>query len=72
MTEQGPAAQTFFDAIRNGNDLAVDTAVAVKSNLLRARARRTARRRCSPPRRTSRSTWSRSRRTAGCATLQVG
>jgi ankyrin repeat protein len=37
MTEQVPAANNFFEAIRAGNDLAVDTAVAVKANLLRAR-----------------------------------
>jgi uncharacterized protein len=37
MTDTGPAVKGFFEAIRKGNELAVDTAVAVNGSLLRAR-----------------------------------
>lgn len=37
MTGHGPTSEQFFEAIRKGNDLAVDAAVAVDPNLLRAR-----------------------------------
>jgi ankyrin repeat protein len=37
MADQGPVVTGFFEAIRKGNDMAVDTAVARSQNLLRAR-----------------------------------
>jgi ankyrin repeat protein len=37
MTGHGPTPEQFFDAIHKGNDLAVDSAIAVDPSLLRAR-----------------------------------
>jgi uncharacterized protein len=37
MTEQGVSAASFFEAIRKGNDMAVDTAIIANRELLRAR-----------------------------------
>jgi ankyrin repeat protein len=37
MTVHGPTLEQFFDAIQKGNDLAVDAAMSVDPNLLRAR-----------------------------------
>jgi ankyrin repeat protein len=37
MTEQAPAAAAFFEALRKGNDLAVDTALAGHEELIHAR-----------------------------------
>jgi ankyrin repeat protein len=37
MTDQGPTATGFFEAIRKGNDLAVDTALGTNADLLQAR-----------------------------------
>jgi ankyrin repeat protein len=37
MTGHGPTPEQFFEAIHKGNDLAVDAAMAVDPNLLRAR-----------------------------------
>ncbi|MGA2513494.1 MAG: ankyrin repeat domain-containing protein [Candidatus Limnocylindrales bacterium] len=37
MTDHGPTAEGLFEAIRNGNDLAVDTAISADMELLRAR-----------------------------------
>lgn len=37
MTDQGPIALKFFEAVRNGNDKAVNTAIRTHKELLRAR-----------------------------------
>jgi ankyrin repeat protein len=37
MTAPGPIAVAFFEAVRNGNDMAVDTAIAAHEELLRVR-----------------------------------
>jgi ankyrin repeat protein len=37
MSDQGPIAASFFEAIRNGNDMAVDAAIDAHEELLRAR-----------------------------------
>ena len=37
MTDQGPIAASFFEAIRKGNDMAVDTAIGAHPELLQAR-----------------------------------
>lgn len=37
MTAPGPIAAAFFEVVRNGNDMAVDTAIGAHEELLRAR-----------------------------------
>jgi ankyrin repeat protein len=37
MTDQEPVAAAFFEAVRKGNDLAVDTALATGADMLQAR-----------------------------------
>ncbi len=37
MSGRGPTARHFFEAIRNGNDLAVDTAIGARPDLLKSR-----------------------------------